>query len=204
MANVLLLCGSLRANSLNHLLLEAAAAAAPPGVHCVHDDTLGHLPLYDQDLDTPEPPPAVARLRAALSRADGVFVASPEYNHTVPGALKNAIDWASRPHGRGSLRGKAVAVAVVTAGAGYGFQGSAHLRALLADLGNFVVHTPLLVVQRGGQVLRRDDAGGPVYDDEVGRRLLAANWAALAAAMAANAGALCLAGARALAASAPA
>lgn len=201
MPKVLLLCGSLRSASLNHLLLEYAAQTAPPGITCVHDRELGNLPLYNEELDTAEPPAAVVRFRQAIAEADGVIVASPEYNYGAPGALKNATDWASRPYGRASLAGKAVAVFVATMGASSGFQGSAQLRTLMANLGNFVLHAPLLVVQRAGDKLGRGPGGEATYDDPMGRRLLAANWAALQEAMEKGTGQIALAGARAMAAS---
>ena len=75
---------------------------------------LGDLPHYDQDLDTDQPPAAVAALRDAVRRADGLVVATPEYNGSLPGVLKNAIDWASRPRGASSLTDKPVAVISVS------------------------------------------------------------------------------------------
>lgn len=98
------IAGSLRAGSFNRALLSAAADLAPDGVALGRLD-IGSLPLYDQDLDTETPPASVVRLRASLRAADGLIIATPEYNHSVPGVLQNALDWASRPAFRSSLAG---------------------------------------------------------------------------------------------------
>lgn len=83
---------------------------APREVRCRSYGRLGRVPPYDQDRDTDPPPPEVARLWTAIGRADGLLVATPEYNHSTPGVLKNAVDWASRPYGESVLIGKPVAV----------------------------------------------------------------------------------------------
>src|SRR5438128_950894 len=94
---ILAIAGSLRRDSWNRRLLEAARALAPGGVELEIFDLAG-IPLYDADLDTDADRPAsVVRLKDAIARADGVVFATPEYNHSVPGVLQNAIDWASRP-----------------------------------------------------------------------------------------------------------
>jgi NAD(P)H-dependent FMN reductase len=79
-------------------------------VHLVLYEGLEDLPFYNEDLDTPKPPPAVAALRAAAAAADAALVVTPEYNGTIPGVLKNAIDWLSRPFGASALQGKPLAV----------------------------------------------------------------------------------------------
>ena len=94
---VLAIAGSLRRASWNRRLIDAAAALAPAGVH-VEPYDIGDVPLYDADLDTDETrPEAVRRLKQAIADADAVLFATPEFNHSVPGVLQNAIDWASRP-----------------------------------------------------------------------------------------------------------
>ena len=98
------IAGSLRRGSLNRALLAAAAELAPADVEIVPVE-IGALPLYDEDLDTDAPPGAVARLRAALAAADALLVATPEFNHNIPGVLQNALDWASRPAFASALRG---------------------------------------------------------------------------------------------------
>lgn len=89
---VLALCGSLRAASMNAALLRASTRLAPPGIDVRVFDGLGALPLFNPDSEFPTPP-AVARLHAAVSAADAVLIASPEYAHGVTGVLKNALDW---------------------------------------------------------------------------------------------------------------
>jgi chromate reductase, NAD(P)H dehydrogenase (quinone) len=112
--DILILVGSLRAGSWTAQLSEAAAALLPDGATARVYAGLGDLPHYDQDLDTDEAPPAVAALRDAVRRSDGLVVATPEYNGSMPGVLKNAIDWASRPRGSSPLEGLPVAVLSVS------------------------------------------------------------------------------------------
>ena len=107
---ILTLLGSLRAASVNRQLAELAVESAPEGVALVIYEGLDELPFYNEDLDTDNPPPAVAALRAAAARADAALVVTPEYNGTIPAVLKNAIDWLSRPWGAGDLKDKPVAV----------------------------------------------------------------------------------------------
>jgi chromate reductase len=115
---VLAISGSLRRDSLNTRLLRAAAELAPSGVEVELLDPalLKELPIYDADDDVVTPPVAVRRLRGAIRQADALLIATPEYNGTIPGGLKNAIDWASRPYGNASLTGKPAAVLGATTG----------------------------------------------------------------------------------------
>jgi NAD(P)H-dependent FMN reductase len=107
---VLTLVGSLRAASVNRQLAELAAENAPAGVSVSVYDGLGDLPLYNEDLDNENPPASVVAARAAAADADAVLAVTPEYNASIPGVLKNAIDWLSRPYGQGALQGKPLAV----------------------------------------------------------------------------------------------
>jgi len=111
---VLALVGSLRAASINRQLAELAAESAPDGVTVtVYEGLgggLGELPFYNEDIDTDDAPAAVAALRAAAGDADAALVVTPEYNGSIPGVLKNAIDWLSRPYGNGALKDKPLAV----------------------------------------------------------------------------------------------
>jgi chromate reductase len=107
---ILGLSGSLRQGSHNTSLLRAAARALPRGAQLEVFDGLRDLPLYDEDLDVEPAPEAVQRLRDAITTADGLLIATPEHNGTVPAALKNAIDWASRPFPDNALKGKPTAV----------------------------------------------------------------------------------------------
>ncbi|GAB3927127.1 NAD(P)H-dependent FMN reductase [Kribbella albertanoniae] len=108
---ILAISGSLRAGSLNTALLRAAQKHAPAGVTIELYDGLAELPYYNGDLDTEENLPVQAReLRELITAADGVLIATPEYNYSIPGGLKNAIDWASRPSATSSLLHKPVAI----------------------------------------------------------------------------------------------
>ncbi|HXD53812.1 MAG TPA: NAD(P)H-dependent oxidoreductase [Solirubrobacteraceae bacterium] len=106
---ILGLSGSLRRDSHNTRLLRGAGSLLPEGVELVVFDRLGEIPLFNED-DEQTPPAAVIALKEAIAAADGVLVATPEYNHSIPGVLKNALDWASRPVAETPLRGKPAAV----------------------------------------------------------------------------------------------
>jgi chromate reductase, NAD(P)H dehydrogenase (quinone) len=109
--HILALSGSLRAASYNTALLREAAEVAPDGVTLDLYDGLGRLPHYNEDHDIETPSSEVARLRAAVAGADAVLIATPEFNGSMPGHLKAAVDWASRPYGpASSLWGKPVLV----------------------------------------------------------------------------------------------
>ena len=91
------LCGSLRRGSFNRMLLRAAAETAPPGTS-IEPESIRDIPLYDGDLEEEQGiPSAVQRLKDRIAEADGLLIVTPEYNHSMPGVLKNAIDWLSRP-----------------------------------------------------------------------------------------------------------
>ena len=113
---VLVLVGSLRAASINRQIAELAAEVAPDGVTVSVYPSLGELPFYNEDIDTDAPPAAVAALRAAAADADAALVVTPEYNGSIPGVLKNAIDWLSRPFGNSALQGTPLAVIGAAAG----------------------------------------------------------------------------------------
>jgi NAD(P)H-dependent FMN reductase len=107
---VLVLLGSLRAASINRQLAELAVETAPEGVALQLFDRLGEVPFYNEDIDNDDVAEPVVALRAAAADADAALVITPEYNGSIPGVLKNAIDWLSRPFGNGALKGKPVAV----------------------------------------------------------------------------------------------
>lgn len=156
---VLGISGSLRRDSLNSALLRAAAERLPAGVELVEFGRLRDIPPYDADLEAEtapgaggEPegtPDAVRELREAIRSADAVLIATPEYNHSIPGVLKNALDWASRPAGQSALNGKPAA----TIGASTGMFGAvwaqAETRKVLGALGGRVIETELPVAQAG-------------------------------------------------------
>src|SRR3954462_14205183 len=112
--DILMLVGSLRADSWTARLTGSAASLPPAAPEALVYDGLGELPHYDQDLDTDQPPAPVVAFREAVASADALVMATPEYNGSVPGVLKNAVDWASRPRGSAALAGKPVAVVSVS------------------------------------------------------------------------------------------
>jgi NAD(P)H-dependent FMN reductase len=108
--NVLVLLGSLRAASVNRQLAELAIEDAPDGVNLRLFDRLGELPFYNEDIDNDDVAEPVVALRAAAADADAALVITPEYNGSIPGVLKNAVDWLSRPYGDSALKNKPMAV----------------------------------------------------------------------------------------------
>lgn len=112
--DILVLVGSLRADSWTRQLAEATDELLPEGSSSTVYAGLGDLPHYDQDLDGDDVPAAVTAFRAAVAAADALVVATPEYNGSIPGVLKNAVDWASRPRGASPLDGKPAAVISVS------------------------------------------------------------------------------------------
>lgn len=140
---VLGLSGSLRRGSYNSQLLRAAAELLPAGVELASYDGIRELPLYDADLPHNPAPKPVERLRAAVRAADAVLVATPEYNHSIPGALKNALDWLSRPLADSPLRGKPVAVIGASTGIFGAVWGQAETRKVLAAIGARVLDREL-------------------------------------------------------------
>ncbi len=107
---VLVLVGSLRAESVNRQIAEVAAENAPAGVQLNIYPALGDVPFYNEDLDTADAPAEVVALRTAAAASQAVLVVTPEYNGSIPAVLKNAIDWLSRPFGNGALRDRPLAV----------------------------------------------------------------------------------------------
>src|SRR5438093_316646 len=127
--------GSLRAGSYNSKVLQTASKVLPDGVELEMFDSLKLVPPYDEDDDTDPAPPAVARLRTAIAGADVLLIATPEYNASIPGQLKNALDWVSRPEATNVLRNKPVAVVGASTSAFGAVWAQAELRKVLAALG---------------------------------------------------------------------
>jgi NAD(P)H-dependent FMN reductase len=111
---VAVLVGSLRNESVNRRIAESLRDQAPDGVEVDIIDGLGALPFYNEDIDGDDVPATAAQLRASVARADRVLAVTPEYNGTMPAVLNNAIDWLSRPYGRGAITGKPFAVVGAT------------------------------------------------------------------------------------------
>jgi chromate reductase, NAD(P)H dehydrogenase (quinone) len=141
---VLGVAGALRRASHNRVLLRAAAELLPPDVEFVEFDRLKALPPFDED-DEPEPGLAVERWRRAITEADAVLFATPEYNASIPGWLKNAVDWASRPSSDPALRNKPVAVIGASTGMFGAVWAQAELRKSLATAGARVIDRELPV-----------------------------------------------------------
>jgi chromate reductase len=118
--------GSLRRGSYNRALIRAATELAPPALHIVAYE-LDRVPMYNADVEAVAVPEGVAELRDAIRQPDGLLVATPEYNHGVPGVLKNAIDWLSRPPRESALNGKVAAIM----GASPGVTGTARAQSQL-------------------------------------------------------------------------
>jgi chromate reductase, NAD(P)H dehydrogenase (quinone) len=144
---VLGISGSLRRDSLNTALLRAAAERLPAGVELAMFDRLGEIPPFNEDIETEPAPEAVWELREAIRSADAVLIATPEYNHSLPGQLKNALDWASRPAGQSALNGKPAAAIGASKSMFGGVWSQAELRKVLAAMGGRVIETELPVAQ---------------------------------------------------------
>ena len=138
------ICGSLRKASFNRMLLNAAEEAAPASLQ-FEDAPIGDLPLFSQDLEE-SPPVAVTAFRDTIARADGVLVASPEYNYGVPGVLKNAIDWGSRPYSKGVLIGKPSGVIGASVGMGGTIRMQLQLRTTFQYLNSPCMMMPEILV----------------------------------------------------------
>ncbi|MGH3022717.1 MAG: NADPH-dependent FMN reductase [Gaiellaceae bacterium] len=166
---ILGISGSLRRDSYNTKLLRAAAELFGDDVELEIWEGLRAVPPYDADDDTPEAPAAVAELRSAIAGADGVLFATPEYNASIPGQLKNALDWVSRPLAANPLRNKPVAVVGASTGAFGAVWSQAELRKILAAIGARVVDREVVCRHAAASF---DDAGRLRADDvwaELGR-----------------------------------
>jgi chromate reductase len=146
---ILGISGSLRVGSYNTNLLRAAAEAAPEGVELVVWEGLREVPPYDADLDLEPAPEPVRLLREAIADADALLIATPEYNASVPGQLKNAVDWASRPFPESALRGKPAAVIGAVTGSFGGVWAQADLRKILSTAGARVLEAAVAVPKAG-------------------------------------------------------
>jgi chromate reductase, NAD(P)H dehydrogenase (quinone) len=158
--------GSLRRESYNSLLLENVRELLDDDVELEVFEALKAVPPFDED-DEADPAPAVQRLRDAIAGADGVLFATPEYNASVPGQLKNAVDWASRPIATAALRNKPVAVIGASTGMFGAVWAQAELRKVLATAGARVLEGELPVPLAASQF----DTEGRLQDEELRGRL---------------------------------
>jgi len=163
---ILGISGSLRRDSHNTSLLRAAAEAAGPELEFELYEGLKQIPPYDEDDDLEPRPESVARLNEAIARADAVLFSTPEYNSSIPGQLKNAIDWVSRPVATNALRNKPVAVLGASTGGFGAVWAQAELRKVLTVLGARVLDLELPVPHAH---TRFEDGG--LTDEEIRTRL---------------------------------
>jgi chromate reductase len=164
---VLAIPGSMRRESYNRGLLLSAAEVLPAEVDFELFEGLKAVPPYDEDDDVEPAAAAVVQLRAAIAGADALLIATPEYNSSVPGQLKNALDWASRPFATSVLRNKPVAVVGASSGAFGAIWAQAELRKVLGAAGARVLDVELAV----GHAAERFDASGRLSDEGLRREL---------------------------------
>jgi chromate reductase len=148
---VLGISGSLRRDSLNSALLRAAAERLPAGAELVEFERLREIPPYDSDVEDEGTPAVVEELREAVRGADAVLIATPEYNHSLPGQLKNALDWISRPAGQSALSGKPAAAIGASTGMFGAVWAQAEARKVLGALGGRVVEAELPIPRANTQ-----------------------------------------------------
>jgi chromate reductase len=162
MFNVAVLVGSLRANSTNRRFAEALEKLAAGKLQFTYVD-IGSLPYYDDAL-WGDPPESVQTLKQQIAGADAVLFVTPEYNRSIPGVLKNAIDWGSRPYGDSVWQGKPAAIAGATGGVSGTAAAQAHLRAIVPILGAALLGRPEVYFQSKPDSI---DEAGNVTDERV-------------------------------------
>jgi len=163
---VLGIAGSLRKGSLNRAALRAVQALAPEGVRVEIFDLDG-IPLYNQD-DENAPPPGVVELKARVRAADAVLFVTPEYNHSIPGVLKNAVDWGSRPYGDSCWQRKPVAVMGASPSPLGTVRAQHHLRQILVDLDMHLLNQPEVLIYGAAQ---KFDAAGNLTDEHTAKSI---------------------------------
>lgn len=162
---ILGLCGSTRKASLNRALLVEIAAQLPADVTFTQWEGLGELPIFNSDLADPHP---VTSLKAAVAAADGVIITLPEYNYSIPGGLKNALDWLSRPPATSPMRGRPIGIAGAATGMSGTIRAQTHLRQMLVYSDSPCMLQPEVLIPRAHE--RFDKAG--TLTDESTRQLL--------------------------------
>ena len=159
--------GSLRRGSFNRALLHAAQERAPGGMTIDGFDLLA-VPLYNGDVEAEGDPEGVAAFKAAIRAADGVLFVTPEYNHGVPGVMKNAIDWASRPPQSAALSGKPVGIIGASPGMTGSARGQSQLRQAFEFTNSYCMPQPEILVYRAHE---KFDAEGRLTDEATGQHL---------------------------------
>jgi chromate reductase len=161
---VLGISGSLRRDSYNTALLRHVGELLEvEGAEFAIYGGLREIPPYDQDADVADAPEAVARIRAAVTEADAVFITTPEYNYSIPGVLKNALDWVSRPRDTHAMRNKPVAVIGASAGRFGAVWAQAEARKVLSGMGARVIDGEVPV----NLAVERFDADGRLSDEHL-------------------------------------
>ncbi len=164
---ILGIAGSLRRGSHNRRLLRAAAHTLPSGVELVEWDGLADIPAFDEDLET-SPPAVVQAFLDEIESADGVLIATPEYNASVPGALKNALDWASRPFPDNVLKAKPMAVVGASTGLFGAVWAQAEVRKALKASGAHVLESELPIGLADGAFTDDDLLQEPELQERLG------------------------------------
>jgi len=159
---VLGIAGSLRSGSFNRALLRAAQELAPAGLEVVSFD-IAPVPLYNADVEAQGDPAPVAALKTAIREADALLIVTPEYNYGVPGVLKNAIDWASRPPDKSPLRGKPAAIMGATTGQGGTIRAQLQLRQAFVFTQTLALLAPEVLVAKAHE---RFDPDGRLIDEK--------------------------------------
>jgi chromate reductase len=159
--------GSLRAGSYNHALLRAATEVLPPGVS-LELFPLNDIPLYNADLQSQGDPEPVEELKRRIMVSDALVIATPEYNYSIPGVLKNALDWASRPPKTCCLREKPIGIVGASSGESGTMRGQLALRQMFVFTGSLAMVQPELRVTNAGE---RFDADGRLIDGDLRERL---------------------------------
>lgn len=164
---VLAIPGSLRRQSYNRSLVEAAVSLAPPAMSITVYESLDLVPVFNEDVENP-PPAGVARLRDAVAGSDGLLIATPEYNQSLPGVVKNVIDWLSRSDGPEGLTGKPVAVSGVTTGPWGTRLAQTQLRQVLTSTQALVLSRPTLFLRDATTLF---DEGRNIVHNSTSRQL---------------------------------
>jgi len=166
---VLGFAGSLRQGSYNRALLRAAVQRAPAGMRIDPFD-ISVIPLYNGDVEAAGEPEGVAAFKAAIRAADAVLMVTPEYNHGVPGVMKNAVDWASRPPRNSALYAKPVGIIGASPGATGSARGQSQLRQAFEFTNSFCMPQPEVLVFRAHE---KFDANGELIDEKTAAFLVA-------------------------------
>ena len=159
MVSLLGICGSLRKASINRALLDAVVDALPERTTMTIFERLDQLPIFNSDLDDPEP---VLALKSAIATAHGVVFAVPEYNYSIPGGLKNALDWVSRPPASSPMRGKPIGLIGAATGMSGTIRAQTHMRQMLVFSDSPCLNQPEVLLARAHE---RFDKDGHLVDD---------------------------------------